>query len=229
VFSCHLPVHHRVRRGAEDPRVSSTEKKGRDVTGSDFVCVREYESWYQAELAHAALLHAGIDALLQGVESGRLLGSLVPERFPVLVPADRAEAARELLQSLGAADPSSISLPAPKTRVRRWRVIKVILGFYVYTLLCLAALVLVAAVGLAIADAVHSSRYGHAIELPFEHGHVAIALALLLTFSRWVRDRGLIIVPIVIIVLVAAFMRLRTAPAHPTDVDTSRSRSLRWP
>jgi len=199
------------------------------VTGSDFVCVCEYQSWYQAELAHAALLRAGIDAQLQGAESGRLLGSLIPERFPVLVAADQAEAAREVLQSLGDPDGPPMSLPPSKTSTRRWRVVKAILGFYVYTLLCLAALAIVGAVGLAIADAVHPTRYGHAVELPFKYGYVTIALSLLLTFSRWVRERALIIVPAIVIVLVAAFTRARTAPAHPVDIDPPKSRSSRWP
>lgn len=208
--------------------MTSTEERGDDVTGSDFVCVGEYESWYQAEVAHAALLDAGIDAVLQGVESGRLLGSLVPGRFPVLVAADRAEAARELLRSLGDPDPRPRSPPSAKTPTRRRRVVKAILAFYVYTFLCFLALAIVATVGRAIADAVHSSPHGHAIDLPFERGYVVIGLALLLTFSRWVRDRGLIIVPAIIIVLVASFMRPRTVPAHPVEIDTSRSRPAPW-
>jgi hypothetical protein len=120
-------------------------------------------------------------------------------------------------------------LPSVRTPTRRWRVLKTILAFYVYTFLCFAALAIVMTVGRAIADAVHSSPHGHAIDMPFEDGYVVIGLSLLLTFSRWVRDRGLIIVPIILIVLVAAFMHTRTAPARPVEIDTSRSRSLRWP
>lgn len=194
------------------------------------VRVHECTSSLNADMAKTALAEAGIEATIQGEHSGQLLGDLVPTRFPILVRSEQAEEARDLLRSLELPDHAKTPSPEPRsiTKARYGRIVRTIIGLPLFALAATAGLALSTIVVIAIADTVHATPHGHMIDIPVSFRYVVVAISLVLTFSRWAREKGLVVIVALTIALVAVSVRPRSTPTSTPEVSSSRPRFSPW-
>lgn len=176
-------------------------------------------------MAVLALSEAGLYAIVQGVEGGKLLEGISPGRFPVMVDAAKVTEARLILSGLNSAaqlEQHARSEPLEVASVRRFRWPRLILGYLASFVACSVLLSLGIVLSVAVADHVHDSPHGHYIVLPVPFAAISGLVALLILASSGWSRRTVLIVPIVLIVIAAASVR----PRPQTSESTAESRGI---